>query len=85
MASPGFAIAIPTLFEKSGAEGTYRHFKFEIKGVALRNDLPEFFLIWEEREGEESSLRMVRRSALTVDHPGFEIPRRRLRRAVGRS
>ena len=82
---PGFAIAIPTLFEKSGAEGTYRRFKFEIKRVALRNDLPEFFLIWEEREGEEPSLRMVRRSALTVDHPGFEIPRRRLRRAVGRS
>jgi plasmid replication initiation protein len=80
-----FAILIPTLFEKSGAEGTYRRFKFEIKRIAKRNALPEFFLAWEEREGEEPSLRMVRRSALAVNHPGFEVPRQRLRRVAARS
>jgi plasmid replication initiation protein len=29
----GFAIAMPTLFEKSGAEGQYRRFKFEIAKI----------------------------------------------------
>jgi plasmid replication initiation protein len=30
----GFAISMPTLFEKSGAEGDYRRFKFEIAKIA---------------------------------------------------
>ena len=29
----GFAISLPTLFEKSGAEGTYRRFKFEVQAI----------------------------------------------------
>lgn len=40
----GFAIALPTLFEKSGAEGQYRRFKYEIAAVVRRNDLPGFDL-----------------------------------------
>lgn len=40
----GFAIALPTLFEKSGAEGQYRRFKFEIAAIVRRNDLPGFDL-----------------------------------------
>ncbi len=40
----GFAISMPTLFEKSGAEGTYRRFKFEILRIIERNDLPGFSL-----------------------------------------
>ena len=36
----GFAIALPTLFDKSGAEGQYRRFKFEISAIVKRNDLP---------------------------------------------
>jgi plasmid replication initiation protein len=40
----GFAIAMPTLFEKSGAEGTYRRFKFEMLGIVRRNDIPDFDL-----------------------------------------
>ncbi len=40
----GFAISMPTLFEKSGAEGTYRRFKFEILRIVTRNDLPGFAL-----------------------------------------
>ena len=49
----GFAISMPTLFEKSGAEGTYRRFKFEILRIIQRNDLPGFSLsVRSETEGE---------------------------------
>ena len=77
----GFAISLRTLFEKSGAEGPYRRFKYEVKRIVVANGLPEFFLQWEEgRGGEEPALRMIRRSCLLPDHPGYEIPRRRIRR-----
>lgn len=56
----GFPIPIPTLFEKSGAEGTYRRFKFELQAIARRNDLPGFDLAI-ELTGSEPILRMVRR------------------------
>ena len=42
----GFAIPLPTLFEKSGAEGTYRRFKFEMKLICETDPLPEFHLSW---------------------------------------
>ena len=49
----GFAISMPVLFEKSGAEGTYRRFKFEILRIIARNDLPGFSLsVRSESEGE---------------------------------
>ncbi len=35
---PKPAIPLPTLFEKSGAEGTYRRFKFELQAIARRDD-----------------------------------------------
>jgi plasmid replication initiation protein len=56
----GFAIPLPTLFEKSGAEGTYRRFKFEIRTIARRNDLPGFDLAL-ELTGKQPTLRMSRR------------------------
>ena len=56
----GFAISLPTLFEKSGAEGTYRRFKFEIQAIARRNDLPGMELSL-ERTSKEPVLRMSRR------------------------
>lgn len=73
----GFAVSLPTLFEKSGAEGSYRRFKFEMKRIVEANNLPEFYLVWEETKGKEPSLRMVRRAALEFTHPGFELPRRK--------
>lgn len=58
----GFAISMPTLFEKSGAEGPYRRFKFEIAKIAERNALPGYALELEQIEGKrEPSLRMRRR------------------------
>lgn len=58
----GFAISFPTLFEKSGAEGTYRRFKFELQAVIRRNDLPGYELTLESGAGEPA-LRMTRRAA----------------------
>ena len=60
----GFAIALDTLFEKSGAEGTYRRFKFELLRIAREDALPGFVLRIEERMKGEPLLRMVSREAL---------------------
>lgn len=66
----GFAISMPTLFEKSGAEGAYRRFKFEIAKIAERDPLPGYTLELEQAEGKrEPSLRMRRRS-LSAPLPG---------------
>jgi plasmid replication initiation protein len=55
----GFAISLPTLFEKSGAEGPFRRFKFEIQKIAERNDLPGLLLRVERTAGGEAALRMI--------------------------
>jgi plasmid replication initiation protein len=58
----GFAIAMPTLFEKSGAEGQYRRFKFEIAAIVKRNELPGYSLSLEPAvSSREPLLRMTRR------------------------
>jgi plasmid replication initiation protein len=81
----GFTISLPTLFEKSGAEGTYRRFKFEIKKIAEADALPEFHLsILDGRQSPEPSLNMVRRSLLAFDHPAYAYPRKRDRRYARR-
>ncbi|GAA3804485.1 hypothetical protein GCM10022600_28340 [Qipengyuania pelagi] len=57
----GFAISMPVLFEKSGAEGQYRRFKFEMLKLAEKNALPGYTLSVETavRDGEPM-LRMKR-------------------------
>ena len=55
----GIAISFPTLFEKSGAEGTYRRFKFELLKIIGRNALPGFDLSLEAGKALEPYLRMV--------------------------
>jgi plasmid replication initiation protein len=58
----GFAISLPTLFEKSGAEGQYRRFKFELAKIAERDALPGYSLQWEQpTDKREPLLRMRRR------------------------
>ena len=60
----GFAISLPTLFEKSGAEGQYRRFKFEIVKITERDELPGYALSIETPgDKREPSLRMRRRAA----------------------
>jgi hypothetical protein len=54
---------MPTLFEKSGAEGQYRRFKFEISAIVRRNDLPGFDLsLVNAVSAREPMLHMARRS-----------------------
>src|SRR4029077_20451922 len=66
----GFAVTVKTLFEKSGAEGSYRRFKWEMERVVERNHLPEFFLAWEvDQKTKEPRIRMTRRSELDFSHP----------------
>ena len=57
----GFAIGFPTLFEKSGAEGPYRRFKFELLAIARHDQLPGFTLSIEDGK-TEPRLRMRRRA-----------------------
>ena len=61
----GFAISFPTLFDKSGAEGPYRRFKFELIAIARADQLPGYALTVEEGKGEPS-LRMRRRAESAV-------------------
>lgn len=57
----GFAISMPTLFDKSGAEGEYRRFKFEILKLVERNALPGYDLILQQASsGGEPAIRMIR-------------------------
>ena len=63
----GFAIGVPTLFEKSGAEGDYRRFKFEMAKIVRANEIPGFHLCLEEKEQGEPVLRMVRRELVPSD------------------
>jgi plasmid replication initiation protein len=60
----GFAIALPTLFDKSGSEGQYRRFKFEIAAIVKRDELPGYTLCLEDAAtSREPLLRMRRRDA----------------------
>lgn len=57
----GFAISMPVLFEKSGAEGTYRRFKFEILRIIERNHLPGISLCVRSESNGEPLVHMLRR------------------------
>ena len=72
----GFVIPLPTLFEKAGAEGTYRRFKFEVQRIVKENSVPEFFFVLELSD-REPVLRMIRRDALAPQQDGYATPRRR--------
>jgi plasmid replication initiation protein len=56
----GFAISMPVLFEKSGAEGQYRRFKFEMLKLAEKDDLPGYALSMETAKDGEPMIRMKR-------------------------
>jgi plasmid replication initiation protein len=63
----GFSIAVPTLFDKSGAEGQYRRFKFEIAAIVRENALPGYDLtIIPAASSPEPLVHIVRRGAATA-------------------
>lgn len=70
----GFAISMPTLFEKSGAEGDYRRFKFEMTKIAKENALPGYSLELEIRPDAEPYLRMKRRDRGALEEAGKAPP-----------
>lgn len=76
----GFAISLPTLFEKSGAEGPFRRFKFEIQKIAERNDLPGLYLRIERTASGEVALRMIMREEagedISFEGPPASLPHR---------
>jgi plasmid replication initiation protein len=56
----GFAISMPVLFEKSGAEGQYRRFKFEMLKLVEKDELPGYTLSLETARDGEPMIRMRR-------------------------
>lgn len=58
----GFSISMPTLYDKSGAEGEYRRFKFELIKLAEKNALPGYDLaiVHASDSRGEPSLKMQR-------------------------
>jgi plasmid replication initiation protein len=57
----GFAITMLVLFDKSGAEGQYRRFKFEMLKLAEKNELPGYSLSVESARDGEPMIRWHRR------------------------
>ena len=76
----GFAISLRTLFQKSGAEGNFRRFKYEIQKIANRDDLPQYRLILEDGQNDVI-LRMIRRDAVGAHEPTSTTSSDRSRRA----
>jgi len=63
----GFSIALRTLFEKSGAEGQYRRFKFEVAAIVRDNALPGYDLVFTAAvSSPEPLLHIVRRGDRTA-------------------
>lgn len=62
----GFAISMPTLFDKSGAEGTYRRFKFEMQALVMRNTIPGYDVFLETGAGSEPLVRMIRQGFAVI-------------------
>lgn len=82
MQENGFFIYLPTLHKKSGCENPYRRFKFEMRKIVERDELPEYHLAWiEATAGGEPTLFMIRRSKLHHTDPAFRWERKRERRA----
>jgi hypothetical protein len=64
----GFAIALTTLFEKSGAEGQFRRFKYEILKIVRENALPQYHLSIEGSD-DNPRIRMTRRDEIISIEP----------------
>lgn len=74
----GFAIALTTLFAKSGAEGPFRRFKYEILKIVRENAVPQYHFAVEGSE-ENSLIRMTRRSELIESDGSLAIIKRKPR------
>jgi plasmid replication initiation protein len=74
----GFAIALTTLFEKSGAEGQFRRFKYEILKVVREDALPQYHLSVEGSD-DNPLIRMTRRDEVITAEGSTPKPSRKPR------
>ena len=82
MQDNGFFISLPTLYEKSSSESLYRRFKFEMRKIVERDELPEYHLAWiKETVSGEPTVHMIRRSKLDHTDPAFRCERKKERLA----
>lgn len=74
----GWSCALTTLYEKSGSDSPLRRFKFEMRQLVKKNNLPEYHLEWiESTESGGNAILAVRRDLLPADHPAFRFKARR--------
>lgn len=74
----GFAISLPTLFEKSGAEGPYRRFKFEIARIVDRDALPGYRLSLEDAADRREPLLRMQRQDGKAGGEAFDVSYKKL-------
>lgn len=75
----GWRWSMADLHERSGVTRDLKKFAFEVRKLAEANGLPEYWLtVYADVHGVEH-LHAARRSKLSHDHPGREIPVRRRR------
>ena len=70
----GISMKFTTLFEKSGAEGEYRRFKFELLKIIRRNALPGFDLALETHGGDKEPWLFMVRRGLWLEPEEIEAP-----------
>ena len=78
----GFSISFPVLYEKSGSEGSYRRFKYEMLVLVQRDALPGYELALEIAAGEPSLL-MTRRDGAAPRENQAPSARGRTKAAAG--
>lgn len=82
----GFTMSLKVLYEKSGAEESYKYWARAIRKIVEADSLPGYHLeIWRKKETSEEFINFKRRSQLGFDHPAYEmdIPRPLKKRISG--
>lgn len=69
--SAGWPLTMKALYQKSGSTQRASDFARQVRAVVEANQLPQYWLTL-NKEGKEETVHMVRRSFLSLDHPGYE-------------
>lgn len=70
----GYWISFDHLYKKSGTDDNERKFKSRVKiFIEKKNNLPEYFLIFEKNLDGFDGVSAIKRDFLELDHPGREI------------
>src|SRR5262249_19443901 len=77
----GWALTFRQLYEKSGSTARFSNFAIDIRQIAERQSIPEYWLTIYRNEQEEEVLHFIRRARLHPTHEGaiaLEFPKRRM-------